>query len=304
MKGKRLYFLLAFSLLINCIFVPSVVNATDSEHVSKNRLILINTSTNDLFFLNGSVVKHFKVATGSYKTPTPVGSFRIVNKFKNRPYYKLNIPGGSPNNPLGNRWLGLDVGGTNGTTYAIHGNNNESQIGKSVSHGCIRMHNQDIQWLYDHVEEDMNVVINRSTSKIKLLAKENGYQLDTEKHHSIKAIPTPLPNLEMYTGHLIVINKYTHSIAYFNESRLSHIDYGLEANQIPDGRYITHLKNHREYELTGFVHSNLEIYHSTVGSINTPLLNGNYEGSPVIVVNRNDPYKLITKNYHYNMLIF
>ncbi|MDC7783486.1 MULTISPECIES: L,D-transpeptidase [Priestia] len=37
-------------------------------------------------------------------------------------------------------------------TYGIHGNNNESSIGKYVSRGCVRMHNADIEKLYDKIQ--------------------------------------------------------------------------------------------------------------------------------------------------------
>ena len=52
-------------------------------------------------------------------------------------------PGGSPNNPMGAAAMGLDRG-----NYAIHGTNDPSSIGGFVSHGCIRMYNDDIMDLY------------------------------------------------------------------------------------------------------------------------------------------------------------
>ena len=56
------------------------------------------------------------------------------------------IPGGSPRNPMGAAVLGLDHG-----NYAIHGTNNPASIGGFVSHGCIRMHNEDVLDLYRRV---------------------------------------------------------------------------------------------------------------------------------------------------------
>ena len=47
---------------------------------------------------------------------------------------------------MGERVLGLDRG-----NYAIHGTNDPSSIGRFVSHGCIRMLNQDIIDLYSRV---------------------------------------------------------------------------------------------------------------------------------------------------------
>ncbi|PMU46559.1 N-acetylmuramoyl-L-alanine amidase, partial [Pseudomonas sp. GP01-A3] len=77
------------------------------------QFIIINKAINRLaFYENGKLVKEFKVATGRSQELTPEGKFKIVNKIVNRPYYKENIPGGDPRNPLGNRWLGLNARGT------------------------------------------------------------------------------------------------------------------------------------------------------------------------------------------------
>ncbi|WP_412781611.1 L,D-transpeptidase, partial [Aeromonas diversa] len=78
-----------------------------------NQWLIINKSTNKLaFFENGKLVKEFNVATGRSPSYTPEGTFNIVNKIKNRPYYSKNIPGGSPKNPLGDRWFGIEARGT------------------------------------------------------------------------------------------------------------------------------------------------------------------------------------------------
>jgi lipoprotein-anchoring transpeptidase ErfK/SrfK len=65
------------------------------------------------------------------------------------------IPGGSPQNPMGVAAMTLSGGGQ----YAIHGTNNEGSIGHFVSHGCIRMHNVDIQDLYSRVTVGTRVVV-------------------------------------------------------------------------------------------------------------------------------------------------
>lgn len=142
------------------------------------QLIIINRAANELaLFENGHLVKKFMVATGKSSTPTPTGKFPIVNKIKNRPFYKLNIPGGDPRNPLGDRWIGLDIGGTNGTTYAIHGNSNASTIGQHVSNGCIRMYNGDVRELFERVQIGTIVIIQDFTSSWDAVAMEHGYKL-------------------------------------------------------------------------------------------------------------------------------
>jgi lipoprotein-anchoring transpeptidase ErfK/SrfK len=65
------------------------------------------------------------------------------------------IPGGSPQNPMGVAAMTLSGGGQ----YAIHGTNDEGSIGHFVSHGCIRMHNADIEDLYSRVMLGTRVVV-------------------------------------------------------------------------------------------------------------------------------------------------
>jgi len=92
--------------------------------------ILINTNTHKLtLFRDNTIYKTYTVATGKPSTPTPKGTFKIINRAIN--------PGG----PFGARWLGLNA--PNGD-YGIHGTNNPSSIGKSVSNGCIRMFNEQV----------------------------------------------------------------------------------------------------------------------------------------------------------------
>ena len=67
------------------------------------------------------------------------------------------IPGGSSSNPMGAAALTLSGGGQ----YAIHGTNNPGSIGGFVSHGCIRMYNQDIMDLYARVSLGTPVVVLR-----------------------------------------------------------------------------------------------------------------------------------------------
>ncbi|OIJ12554.1 hypothetical protein BKP37_14100 [Anaerobacillus alkalilacustris] len=140
--------------------VLSIPNFSVIKEPSKRSYsILINKGENTLIvYQDNKQVKRFQVATGKSPSLTPEGTFKIVNKIE--PWYiTSDIPGGDPNNPLGSHWLGLDVPGTNGSTYGIHGTNNPNSIGSYVSKGCIRMHNTDIQWLYNHIPTNTIVII-------------------------------------------------------------------------------------------------------------------------------------------------
>lgn len=112
--------------------------------------LLISKSKNRLYvMLNDTPVYQFRVATGRQAKPTPTGSFRIVTKVVHPYYLPKKIAGRHPSNPLGSRWLGLSIG--NGYKYGIHGTHKPHLIGQSVSSGCIRMRNEDVEFLYRHI---------------------------------------------------------------------------------------------------------------------------------------------------------
>ncbi|WP_409305527.1 triple tyrosine motif-containing protein [Peribacillus sp. SCS-155] len=172
MKKTVTVFFLIFSLLAFTLPVHA-------ENASQ--LIIVNKATNKLAYMNGGkLVKTFKVATGRQRSYTPEGKFMIVRKIINRPYYHGNIPGGDPRNPLGNRWLGLNARGTYGTTYAIHGNNNPSSIGTYASSGCIRMYDNEVEWLYSQVRLYTPVIITYSSKSFESLAASNNYVVESK----------------------------------------------------------------------------------------------------------------------------
>lgn len=66
------------------------------------------------------------------------------------------IPGGSPRNPMGAAAMGLSRG-----NYAIHGTNEPGSVGHFVSHGCIRMYNEDVLDLYNRAPLGTEVIVLR-----------------------------------------------------------------------------------------------------------------------------------------------
>ncbi|MFG6147562.1 L,D-transpeptidase family protein [Halobacillus sp. B23F22_1] len=165
--------------LVLGILVVSLSFMAKPAEAAQNEAIIINKSSNQLaFYEKGKLQKVFPVATGKTKGLTPEGKFTLVNKVKNRPWYKGNIPGGDPRNPLGARWLGLKVPGdwghTSGNVYGVHGTNNSSSIGTYASNGCIRMHNKDVIWLYDRADHNIPVYITSTSTSFTALADKYG----------------------------------------------------------------------------------------------------------------------------------
>jgi lipoprotein-anchoring transpeptidase ErfK/SrfK len=126
-------------------------------------VVVIKRASNELTLYNGAkVVRRFGVATGQTIYPTPLGTFHIVVKWKDPWWYppaspwaagEKPVPPG-PGNPLGTRWMGLSAPGV-----GIHGTPEDGSIGYSLSHGCIRMHIPQAEWLFDHVEVGTPVYI-------------------------------------------------------------------------------------------------------------------------------------------------
>jgi lipoprotein-anchoring transpeptidase ErfK/SrfK len=114
-----------------------------------------------VFDSSGAMVAFFPASVGSEEKPTPRGTFKVISSDAN-PTYRYNPdykfkgvktrkpftiePG--PNNPVGSYWIGLSAEG-----YGIHGTPNPGKVGKSESHGCIRLTNWDVAWLGKNVKK-------------------------------------------------------------------------------------------------------------------------------------------------------
>jgi LysM repeat protein len=99
---------------------------------------------------------------------TPTGAWLVEagKKIKNPTYYSPRgegiIDADDPKNPLGERWVGLtgiDGHAVGKASYGIHGTIDESSIGKMESMGCIRMHNADVEWVFDLMVEGKSIVL-------------------------------------------------------------------------------------------------------------------------------------------------
>jgi lipoprotein-anchoring transpeptidase ErfK/SrfK len=110
------------------------------------------------------VVKTYRVAVGMPAYPTPTGLFSITNKAVNPvwtapdspwagAYRNETVAGGSAENPLKARWMGIVNG------VGIHGTGIPGSIGTAASHGCIRMTVPDVIDLYPRVPVGTPVLI-------------------------------------------------------------------------------------------------------------------------------------------------
>jgi lipoprotein-anchoring transpeptidase ErfK/SrfK len=126
-------------------------------------VIVIHRGSNRLYLYKVmSPWRVFGVATGQSQYPTPLGRWTIVVKWRNPWWYPPKSPWAAgakpippgPGNPLGTRWMGLSASGV-----GIHGTPDDASIGYSASHGCIRMHIPDAEWLFNRVHIGTTVFI-------------------------------------------------------------------------------------------------------------------------------------------------
>lgn len=138
----------------------------DNRHIvpafMPGAMLVINVPQRMLFVRTAEGnVNAYPVTVGKASWPTPIGAFSIATKETNPTWdvpasiqaearragrsIPRSVPPG-PENPLGAYWIGLHTG-----SVGIHGTNAPSSIYQTVSHGCIRLHPDDIAALFQIV---------------------------------------------------------------------------------------------------------------------------------------------------------
>jgi L,D-transpeptidase ErfK/SrfK len=130
--------------------------------------IVLNIASKRLFYFppmpegQPKVVKTYPIGIGRVGWETPLGAATVIAKAVDPAWYvpasvrrehaemgdplPSVVPAG-PDNPLGSRVLKLDMPG-----YLIHGTNQPYGVGMRVSHGCVRLYPENIEYLYELVE--------------------------------------------------------------------------------------------------------------------------------------------------------
>ncbi|MDQ0161426.1 lipoprotein-anchoring transpeptidase ErfK/SrfK [Bacillus alveayuensis] len=147
-------------LLFICLLMFSPIWPLGQNPLPGDPFLIVNKKTNKMAYIeNGDIQKVYTVATGKTEHLTPVGTFTVTVKAINPYYRKKNIPGGSPQNPLGSRWIGFDALGTDGRIYGIHGTNAPSSIGQYITNGCVRLRNDEVEELFERIPLGTKVLI-------------------------------------------------------------------------------------------------------------------------------------------------
>ncbi|MFL6659220.1 MAG: L,D-transpeptidase family protein [Massilia sp.] len=131
-----------------------VPNVLDTEPLPKAGKIVVDRSdrTLALYDVDGKLMAQYPSSSGTNKDPLPIGHWKVNGISKNPVFHynpalfwdaepgekKATIAAG-PNNPVGVAWIDLSK-----PHYGIHGTPVPAAIGKTQSHGCIRLTNWDV----------------------------------------------------------------------------------------------------------------------------------------------------------------
>ena len=142
-------------------------------------------------------VYSYPISIGRMDWETPIGTTKVISKVTNPAWYPPQsvrdehaaagktlpriVPPG-PDNPLGQFAMRLGLPG-----YLIHGTNRPAGVGMRVTHGCIRMFPEDIEYLFPQVGVNARVRIINEAVKMGW----NGDELVVEVHPMLEASPPP-----------------------------------------------------------------------------------------------------------------
>lgn len=148
------------------IMVP---NVSAGRNLPKAAQVVVSRSAHTLSLVDagGQTIAQMPASTGSEHDPLPIGSWKVNGVARNPPFHynpklfwdaspnegKATIPPG-PNNPVGVVWIDLSK-----EHYGIHGTPEPGNIGKTQSHGCIRLTNWDALLVADAVAPGFAVVL-------------------------------------------------------------------------------------------------------------------------------------------------
>ena len=147
-------------MLLLSVLAALVLTQLHSGQPASDERIVINVAERTLIIVkDDNPVATYPIAVGKPETPTPTGAFRVL---------KLDPHPASRTGMLGTRWIEFSrTKMANGRwfLYGIHGTNEPSKIGQAVSHGCIRLSNEDIEEVFRRAYIGETVTIMDSPGK-------------------------------------------------------------------------------------------------------------------------------------------
>lgn len=135
---KKIY----ITLIVIVLIIPTIILSNNYNQPKYS--VLVDVEYNKLYLLyNDECIKTYNISSGKHSTPSPLGTFKIIQK-------------SDWGQGFGGSWMGLNVPWGK---YGIHGTKEPFNIGYSVSHGCIRLKNEDAKEIYNIVPYNTKVII-------------------------------------------------------------------------------------------------------------------------------------------------
>jgi lipoprotein-anchoring transpeptidase ErfK/SrfK len=130
--------------------VPNVLSEAPAKKATRI-VVAAEPSSVTAYDGDGKIVASYPASLGSERDPLPTGDWKVKAVLKDPPFFynpdlfwdadeahaKVRLPPG-PNSPVGVVWIDLSR-----EHYGIHGTPEPSHVGKTQSHGCIRLTNWD-----------------------------------------------------------------------------------------------------------------------------------------------------------------
>lgn len=134
--------------------------------------LVVNLPERGFYLFGAGSPRFFPIAIGEPgRFATPTGDFSILEKVIDPEWIapewaglgENNVIPAGPDNPLGDRWIGLSSSG-----LGMHSTNNPSSIGSATSHGCMRMYPEVARQVFDLVKVGWPVRIEYQTVRLGL----------------------------------------------------------------------------------------------------------------------------------------
>ncbi|MBW4558689.1 MAG: L,D-transpeptidase [Trichormus sp. ATA11-4-KO1] len=127
--------------------------ALTQQKLTKTEVVVNLSDRRTYVYMGDEVIASYPIAVGKKGWETPTGSFRVTH-MQHDPIWRHPITGkvfpSGADSPLGERWIGFWSDGRN--EIGFHGTPDTHLLGAAISHGCLRMRNDDVRLLYEQVK--------------------------------------------------------------------------------------------------------------------------------------------------------
>lgn len=140
---------------------PTASQSAEAASTAPDIRVVVKLGERKVYVYRGDRIQaSYPIATGKTGWETPTGTFRVFEMVQNpawtHPITRERVEPGA-DNPLGSRWIAFWSDEAN--KIGFHGTPDRASVGQSVSHGCLRMYDEDARALYDQIQLGTVVIV-------------------------------------------------------------------------------------------------------------------------------------------------